>query len=126
MAMTSEKTVDGYIDGLGGERGAIVATLREVIRTTAPEARETIKWAQPVYESGGPFAYIKAFGKSVNLGFWRGAEISDPSGLLVGEGDRMRHVRLTSLAEVQPDLVADWVRQAVELNRTKGDPTKGT
>jgi hypothetical protein len=124
--MASEKTVDGYIDGLGGERGAIVAALREVIRTTAPEARETIKWAQPVYESGGPFAYIKAFGKSVNLGFWRGAEISDPSGLLVGEGDRMRHVRLTSLAEVQPDLVADWVRQAVELNRTKGDPTKGT
>jgi hypothetical protein len=97
-----------------------------VIRTTAPEARETIKWAQPVYESGGPFAYIKAFGKSVNLGFWRGEEIRDPSGLLVGEGDRMRHVRLTSLAEVRPDLVADWVRQAVELNRTKGDPTKGT
>lgn len=124
--MTSEKTVDGYIDGLGGERGAIVATLREVIRTTAPDARETIKWAQPVYESGGPFAYIKAFGKSVNLGFWRGAEIRDPSGLLVGEGDRMRHVRLTSLAEVRLDLVADWVRQAVELNRTKGDPTKGT
>jgi hypothetical protein len=124
--MASEKTVDGYIDGLGGERGAIVAALREVIRTTAPEARETIKWAQPVYESGGPFAYIKAFGKSVNLGFWRGSEIRDPSGLLVGDGDRMRHVRLTSLADVRPDLVADWVRQAVELNRTKGDPTKGT
>ena len=124
--MTSEKTVDGYIDGLGGERGAIVAALREVIRATAPEARETIKWAQPVYESGGPFAYIKAFGKSVNLGFWRGSEILDPSGLLVGDGDRMRHVRLTKLAEVRPDLVADWVRQAIELNRTKGDPTKGT
>ena len=124
--MASEKTVDGYIDGLGGERGAIVAALREVIRTTAPEARETIKWAQPVYESGGPFAYIKAFGKSVNLGFWRGAEIRDPSGLLVGEGDRMRHVRLTSIADVRLDVVADWVRQAVELNRTKGDPTKGT
>jgi hypothetical protein len=79
-----------------------------------------------VYESGGPFAYIKAFGKSVNLGFWRGSEIRDPSGTLVGDGDRMRHVRLTSLADVRPDLVADWVRQAVELNRTKGDPTKGT
>ncbi|MCU0504560.1 MAG: DUF1801 domain-containing protein [Chloroflexi bacterium] len=124
--MTSEKTVDGYIGGLGGERGAIVAALRDVIRTTAPEARETIKWAQPVYESGGPFAYIKAFGKSVNLGFWRGSEIRDPSGRLIGEGDRMRHVRLVALADVDRDLVADWVRQAVELNRTKGDPTKGT
>jgi hypothetical protein len=124
--MASEKTVDGYIAGLGGERGEIVATLREVIRTTAPEARETIKWAQPVYESGGPFAYIKAFGKSVNLGFWRGTEIHDPSGRLVGEGDRMRHVRLVTLADVDRDLVAGWVRQAVELNRVKGDPTKGT
>ena len=122
--MTSEKTVDGYIDGLGGERGAIVAALREVIRATAPEARETIKWAQPVYESGGPFAYIKAFGKSVDLGFWRGSEIHDPSGLLRGEGDRMRYVKLVRLDDVRPEVVADWVRQAVELNRTRGDPTK--
>lgn len=123
--MASEKTVDGYIDGIGGDRGAIVAALREIIRTAAPEARETIKWAQPVYESGGPFAYVKAFGKSVNLGFWRGSEIHDPSGLLTGDGDRMRHVKLVSLDDVRPDLFADWVRQAVALNAAKGDPTKG-
>ncbi len=123
--MASEKTVDAYIDGIGDDRGAIVAALRHIIRTAAPGARETIKWAQPVYESGGPFAYIKAFGKSVNLGFWRGSEIRDPSGLLTGDGDRMRHVTLVSLDEVRPDLFADWVRQAVALNAAKGDPTKG-
>lgn len=122
--MASEKTVDGYIDSVGGERGAIVAALREVILENAPDAREIIKWAQPVYDAGGPFAYIKAFGKSVDLGFWRGSEIRDPSGLLRGEGDRMRYVKLVRLADVRPDLVADWVRQAVELNRRRGDPTK--
>jgi hypothetical protein len=124
--MASEKTVDGYIDSVGGERGEIVAALREVILETAPHAREIIKWAQPVYDAGGPFAYIKAFGKSVDLGFWRGSEIRDPTGLLIGEGDRMRRVKLVRIDDVRRDVVADWVRQAVELNRTKGDPTKSS
>ncbi len=35
----------------------------------------------------------------VNLGFPRGVELPDPSGLLKGEGLRARHVRVASLEE---------------------------
>ncbi len=41
-----------------------------------------------------PFAYVNAFTKHVNVGFFMGAFLPDPAGLLVGTGKRMRHVKL--------------------------------
>ena len=122
----TEKTVDGYITGLEGWKGEIVSRVRQIVLGTAPDAKESIKWAQPVYESNGPFAYIKAFKSAVNFGFWRGVDIEDPEGLLQGSGDKMRHVKLTGMADIDEKALAGFVSQALELNRTKGDPTKGS
>jgi hypothetical protein len=40
------------------------------------------------------FAYVNAFKAHVNVGFFRGAEIADPTGLLEGTGKFMRHVKI--------------------------------
>lgn len=48
----AEKSVDGW---------DIVQSLRRLVLTAAPKAKESSKWAPPVYEDNGPFAYIKAF-----------------------------------------------------------------
>jgi predicted enzyme related to lactoylglutathione lyase len=40
------------------------------------------------------FAYVDAFQSHVNVGFFQGASLPDPVGLLRGTGKRMRHVRL--------------------------------
>jgi hypothetical protein len=121
----AEKTVDGYIQSLDGWKADVVTEVRRIVRATAPEARESIKWAQPVYESNGPFAYVKAFKNSVNFGFWRGIELEDSQGLLQGTGDKMRHLRLMGVDDIQAEVFSDFVRQAVRLNEEKGDPTKG-
>jgi len=121
----ADKTVDGYISGLDGWQRDVAAQLRQIVREAAPEAKESIKWAQPVYESHGPFCYIKAFENAVNIGFWRGVDLKDPGGLLQGSGVKMRHVKLTEADVIQADALADFVRQAIRLNQVKGDPTKG-
>ena len=120
-----EKTVDGYIAGLEGWKGDVVSGVRRIILSTAPKAKESIKWSQPVYESNGPFAYFKSFQNAVNFGFWRGVDLNDPMGLLQGSGGKMRHVKLTSLDDVDENAFVDFVRQAIELNKVRGDPTKG-
>ena len=120
-----EKTVDNYITGLEESKAKIVTGVRKIILQAAPEVKESIKWAQPVYESNGPFSYIKAFKNDVNFGFWRGVDIEDTQGLLEGSGSKMRHVKLTSLDDINESAFADFVHQAVELNKVKGDPTKG-
>ena len=121
----AEKSVDTYIAGLEEWQAETVSAVREIILEAAPDAMESIKWAQPVYEVNGPFCYIKAFKKSVNFGFWRGIDLDDPSGRLQGTGEKMRHVKLSSVNEVDPEIFSQYVLQAVELNRANGDPTKG-
>ncbi|MEI9965905.1 MAG: DUF1801 domain-containing protein [Caulobacteraceae bacterium] len=39
------------------------------------------------------FAYVDAFRAHVNVGFFHGAALDDPAGLLEGTGKRMRHVK---------------------------------
>ena len=121
----AEITVDKYIAGLENWQAEIVSEVRQIILTAAPEADESVKWAQPVYEINGPFAYIKAFKNSVNFGFWRGVDINDPDLLLQGSGEKMRHFKLTSLEDINRPVFTDYVQQAIKLNLTKGDPTKG-
>ena len=119
------KTIEEYIASLGGDwRADAVASLRGVVDAAAPDAESSIKWAQPVWASNGPFAYVKAFGRSVNFGFWRGTELDDPTGLLEGEGDRMKHLTLREGDAIPTDALAGLVRQAVELNRELGNPTQ--
>jgi len=41
-----------------------------------------------------PFGYVNAFKSHVNVGFFHGASLPDPSRLLEGSGKFMRHVKL--------------------------------
>jgi hypothetical protein len=50
------------------------------------------------------FGYVNVFKTHVNVGFFYGAFLDDPAGLLEGGGKRMRHVKLTS--DVEPDNAA--------------------
>jgi hypothetical protein len=40
------------------------------------------------------FAYVAQFSRHVNVGFFRGATLSDPANLLEGTGKFMRHVKI--------------------------------
>jgi hypothetical protein len=122
--MTDDKAIDAYISRLGDWRGPAIRELADLVERVAPETRGSIKWAQPVYEVNGPCIWIKAYPRSVSIGFWRGAAIEDAHGLLLGEGDRMRHVTVRAGEAVDEAAVTDYIRQAIALNQAKGDPTR--
>jgi hypothetical protein len=122
------RSVEDYIANLQPAQTAVVRALCEVIRRAAPEARESIKWAQPVWEVNGPVCSIEAFKSYTNVNFWRGAELAergDPEELLLGEGSQMRHVRVATVEQIQAESLRSLVMAAVDLNRTFGDPTRG-
>lgn len=103
---------------------SVMAELRMVVKTACPEAEECMKWGQPVYECDGAFAWMKAHRDHVNFGFFRGSELVDTDGILEGEGDRMRHVKIRDPEQVPVSVIDALIRQAVTLNREKGDPTR--
>jgi hypothetical protein len=78
-----------------GELGAIAQRWFEVMRDCGDDVRELLHDGHPTACVGdAAFAYVNAFKAHVNVGFFRGAEIADPEGLLVGTGKFMRHVKL--------------------------------
>ena len=119
-----DKSVEGYLATLNDWRRDVVASLRTMIQKAAPKSSENVKWSQPVYEHHGPFAWIKAHAKHVNLGFWRGVELPDPRKLLEGTGNRMRHIKLGSLKDAGKKELQELVRVAAKLNEIKGSPTR--
>jgi hypothetical protein len=106
-----------------GWQTKVIARLLALVAKAAPDATVTIKWAQPVFELNGPMAYIQVAKAHVTFGFWRGAELADPAGLLEG-GDRMKHVKIKEAGAIDETQLAAFVRAAADLNRAKGDPTK--
>jgi hypothetical protein len=78
-----------------GELGVIAKHWFEVMRKCGPDVRELLHDGHPTAcVTDAAFAYVNAFNAHVNVGFFRGAEIADPKGLLEGTGKFMRHVKL--------------------------------
>jgi hypothetical protein len=78
-----------------GPLGSIAERWFEVMRGCGEEVRELLHDGHPTVCVGDAgFAYVNAFRAHVNVGFFRGAEMADPDGLLEGTGKFMRHVKL--------------------------------
>jgi len=122
--MPDQRTVEEYIAAVGGWRGAVMTELDALVRKAAPKATSAVKWAQPVYDRNGPMIWIKPFTRHVGIGFWRGAEMDDPRGLLQGDGDRMRNLPIREGEQLPRTAIRGFVRQAVALNQEKGDPSR--
>lgn len=75
--------------------GAIARHWFGVMRECGDEVRELLHDGCPVACLGdAPFGYVNVFSAHVNVGFFHGAALPDPAGLLEGSGKFMRHVKL--------------------------------
>jgi hypothetical protein len=119
----SAATVEQYVNGHKNWQKEVLATLRSIVQSVAPDIEESIMWSQPVFSANGPVCFFKAYKDSVTFGFWRGTELSDPEGLLSGDLTMMRIMTLKSAKDIKRDAFEELVKQAVRLNREKGDPT---
>ncbi|MDB4935319.1 MAG: hypothetical protein JWP87_2291 [Labilithrix sp.] len=116
--------VDDWAKKLTGWQADALKIIRALVSRHAPDSTLVMKWGQPVWEHNGPFAWLRPAAKHVSFGFWRGAEMNDPDGHLEGDGDRMRHLKVTSPKDLDSLPIEGFVKQAVALNGSKGDPTK--
>ena len=94
-AVRRDPAIEAWMRGHAGELGAIAQRWFEVMRDCGDDVREVLHDGHPTACVGdAAFAYVNAFRAHVNVGFFRGAEIADPAGLLEGTGKFMRHVKL--------------------------------
>ncbi len=94
-AVECDPAIDAWMKEHRGELGTIAQEWFKVMRQCGDEVRELLHDGCPVACLGDvPFGYVNVFTSHVNLGFFQGAALPDPAGLLQGNGKFMRHVKL--------------------------------
>jgi hypothetical protein len=99
---------------------AIAARLREIILSIHPDACEVVRLGDRAATYGlGPkkmsegYVYILPYTSWVNLGFYKGADLPDPNGLLDGTGKKLRHVKIRSMKDVENPIIHRLIEAAL-------------
>jgi hypothetical protein len=96
------------------------------MRQCGDDVRELMHDGCPVAcVEDAPFGYVNSFKSHVNVGFFHGATLEDPAGLLQGSGKRMRHVKLKPGAELYTAALRDLIDAAYSDIRARlgGEPS---
>jgi hypothetical protein len=94
-AVRRTRAIDVWLNQQTPELGAIAHRWFALMRDCGDDVRELMHDGCPVACVGdAPFGYVNVFRAHVNVGFFLGAELQDPAGLLEGNGKRMRHVKV--------------------------------
>ena len=104
---------------------AVVEALRAAALAACADAHESVRLGDRAATYGlGPrkmldgYAYVMPQARWVNLGFYQGAALPDPEGLLEGTGARLRHVKVRSLEEAGRPALRALLDAAVAERRT--------
>ncbi len=112
-AVRRDPAIDAWMQAHAGELGAIARRWFEAMRGCGDDVRELLHDGHPTACVGdAAFAYVNAFRAHVNVGFFRGAEIADPHGLLEGTGKLMRHVKLRPRGDVDAGALMTLIETA--------------
>jgi hypothetical protein len=100
-AVRQDAAIDRWLEEQAPELGAIARTWFQRMRKRGRDVREVMHDGCPTAcVEDAAFGYVGVFKAHVNVGFFRGAELGDPSRLLEGTGRLMRHVKVKPSVEL--------------------------
>lgn len=83
--MKAYPSFDAYLKDQRAKNQTIIRALRKFVKDTEPGLAEAVKWGNGCWiGSKGPVAYVYSDDGFVQFGFFNGAALKDPQGLLEG------------------------------------------
>jgi hypothetical protein len=113
----TDPKVDALIRDLDPSVRPIADGLRGLVRRTAPELRESVKWGVPVWTGQKNVVCLMIYPDHVNLGFFQGAKLGQKHKEIEGTGKALRHVKVKTVAAARQPVLARLIREAVTLDR---------
>lgn len=112
-AVEQDPAIDAWMDARSDALGLLARRWFNFMRGCGDDVREQLHDGHPTACVGdATFGYFNAFKAHVNVGFFRGAELADPAGLLQGTGKFMRHVKVGPGREADEAALAELIRSA--------------
>jgi hypothetical protein len=114
MKQKAYASFDAYAADQTAFHRRLIAPLRRFVAATAPDLVESVKWGNGCWLAGKtPVAYVYAGVDHLQFGFFRGASLRDPLGLLHGKGQYVRHAKLRRPADLDRAAFGALLQQAV-------------
>ena len=112
-AKVGDKPVFAYIASLPQPQRRIAERIDALAAETLPHLRRSVKWGMSYYGVGDGWCFsCGAFVGHVKLMFIGGAALDPtPPVTPVGMGKATRGVELASVDDIDPDQIAEWMRQ---------------
>jgi hypothetical protein len=111
--MKTYESFDDYLEDQTPKNQAVIRALRRFVKRAQPGLSETVKWGNGCWVGpDGPVAYVYSATGYVQFGFFRGASLDDPKGLLEGNGQYVRHIKVHSPSEIDKRAFTALLRQA--------------
>jgi Domain of unknown function (DU1801) len=112
-AVARDPSVEAWFSKPDEELRAFARPWFERMRGCGADVRELLHDCHPTACVGdAAFGYVNAFRAHVNVGFFHGAMLDDPAGLLEGTGKRMRHVKLRFAQQVNAVALRELIAAA--------------
>src|SRR5690606_12438157 len=103
--------VTEYITNAPPNQKEIMEIPRKLVHKNGENITEEFKWSRPIFKSDKDFAYFQVNNNHLNFGFYNGVELlNDPDEILQGTGKAMRHIKLKSTSDINPELLAEWIK----------------
>jgi hypothetical protein len=129
---SNDTAFSGVIQGASPEIQELARAVRDLVFDVLPQTVEvvwpkqrSVGWGTGPRKFTEQFAYLMPFKHHVTLGFYRGGELADPTGLLPPSGGSqvsgslsMRSLRITSLEDVRRPAL----RQLIRASTRQGIP----
>lgn len=108
--------VDAWFETYDNPQRDLVLAVRDVVLAADDRIGETIKWQAPTFVYKGNLAsFFPKAKKHVTLMFHQGSLLEDPTGILEGDGDVARSLKVIDRADLDrkasalADLVRSWI-----------------
>ncbi len=112
--------IKGWLDQLSPRKRALAHKIRDVVLATDSDIKEGIKWRNPTFMTPkGNIAWVLNYNTTdyINLGFFRGARLSDPKNLLEGMGKGIRHQKIWNKEDIGAKQIQSWIKEAIKPNK---------
>jgi hypothetical protein len=119
-AARHDPSVDAWFAKPDKELRRLAQPWFEELRSCGGDVRELLHDGHPTAcVEDVAFGYVNAFRTHANVGFFFGAELDDPAGLLEGTGKRMRHVKLRCGEHVNAAALSELIAAAYRDIRSR-------
>src|SRR5881396_3637914 len=112
-AIRHQPQIDRWFESRGHELAVIAREWFSQMRNCGPDVTELLHDGHPTAcVEDAAFGYVNVFTAHVNIGFFHGASLQDPSRILQGTGRFMRHVKASPAAMVDRASLESLIRAA--------------